>query len=389
MAGAVNLSSYQFAQLRFWARWSVEPTWDFATVELSTNGGSSWNILRTELSHRGSGRTGGQQPAGSFGFDSYTPGLEWTEQTADLTPYAGRQIKVRFRLASDGGDQRDGLYMDDIRIIAYTTTPPPPPPPPPLPVFPADGAAFLPLSVQLRWAVTSGASGYQLQMSSDSLFATLLVNDSTLADTSRMLTDLAGGTAYHWRVRAWNTGGPGPFSPLRRFSTAPTVTRTCTIQALWNLISVPLEVSDPRAASLFPGAASPVYRFSGTAGYLPCDTLASGVGYWVKFDSAASVVIVGRQSSPDTIPVRTGWNMIGTISEPVDSASLVQLPPGILESPFYEYGAGYLPVVVLQPGRGYWVKAGQDGSLVFSIPAAWLRGGSAGEVVNKRLEKER
>ncbi len=120
LVSQVSLFGYQCAQLKFWTKWAIEPTWDFATVELSTNNGSTWTTLRPRLSHSGSGRDS-QQPAGSWGYDGYTPGLEWVEQDIDLSEYTGRQIRLRFRVAADAGDQRDGLYVDDIRLYGYTT----------------------------------------------------------------------------------------------------------------------------------------------------------------------------------------------------------------------------------------------------------------------------
>jgi hypothetical protein len=125
LAAQRSLAGFNFAELKFWTKWAIEPTWDFATVELSTNNGSTWTTLRTQLSHRGSARSGGQQPANSWGYDSYTPGGTWVEQSADLSSYVNQQIRIRFRVAADAGDQRDGLYVDDIRLYGYTTSLPP------------------------------------------------------------------------------------------------------------------------------------------------------------------------------------------------------------------------------------------------------------------------
>jgi len=125
MISQINLAGYNYAQLRFWTKWAVEPTWDFATVEISTNNGTSWTTLRTELSHFGSARNGSVQPAGSWGYDSYTPGGSWIEQSVNLSFYINRQIKLRFRMAADGSDQRDGFYVDDIRLYGYVTSEPP------------------------------------------------------------------------------------------------------------------------------------------------------------------------------------------------------------------------------------------------------------------------
>ncbi|MBI4811132.1 MAG: immune inhibitor A, partial [Ignavibacteriales bacterium] len=113
----LNLSIYQYARLKFWTKWEIEPTFDFATVEVSTNEGATWITLRSRLSRHGSNR--GEQSSDTWGYDGYTPCAEWIEQEADLTPYLHHNISLRFRFAADGGEQRDGWYLDDIRIIGY------------------------------------------------------------------------------------------------------------------------------------------------------------------------------------------------------------------------------------------------------------------------------
>lgn len=119
-------------ELRFRTKWSIEPTWDFGTVEASTNGGVTWQPLRTQLTRKGSGRSGSKQPSGSFGFDGFNPSVlasvldtkkYWVEQSADLSGFNGHSVLIRFRLASDGAEERDGWYLDDIRIIHYNHAP--------------------------------------------------------------------------------------------------------------------------------------------------------------------------------------------------------------------------------------------------------------------------
>lgn len=51
--------------------------------------------------------------------DSDTGGdYDWSQKVYDLTPFAGQVIKVRWRLVSDGIFQRDGWFIDDVRIVA-------------------------------------------------------------------------------------------------------------------------------------------------------------------------------------------------------------------------------------------------------------------------------
>jgi carboxypeptidase T len=119
----LNLSGFQHAEVTFRTKWAIESVWDFGTIEISTNGGTTWSVVKTQLSRKGSGRSGSKQPSNAYGYDAFTPGLTWIEQSADLSPFVGQQVKIRFRLASDGGDERDGWYVDDIKVLGYPFAP--------------------------------------------------------------------------------------------------------------------------------------------------------------------------------------------------------------------------------------------------------------------------
>jgi len=60
---------------------------------------------------------------------------------------------------------------------------------------------------------------YHLQLASDSGFATLLLNDSTLVDTTDQVSSLNAGTTYYWRVSARNLYGSSPWSEVWSFTT--------------------------------------------------------------------------------------------------------------------------------------------------------------------------
>ncbi|MFZ4619673.1 MAG: M14 family zinc carboxypeptidase [Bacteroidota bacterium] len=119
----ISLSGFKFAELKFRTKWSIESVWDFGVIEVSTNGGTNWTNVRAQSSRKGSGRGGSKQPATEYGYDAFSPGASWIDQTADLSAYVGQQIKIRFRLSADGGDQRDGWYLDDIKILGYSAAP--------------------------------------------------------------------------------------------------------------------------------------------------------------------------------------------------------------------------------------------------------------------------
>jgi hypothetical protein len=169
---------------------------------------------------------------------------------------------------------------------------------------------------------------------------------------------------YYWRILAGNPAGWGPAAEARRFATAGMATRQYPVAPLWNLVSLPLAVGNAAVGTLFPGAVSGAFTFSRGAGYLRADTLLPGVAYWIKFDSAQTVTITGWPVAIETVAVTTGWNLVGGISDSVDTALVVQSPPGTIGSPFYSYDGGYAPSQAIAPMRGYWVKATADGLLM-------------------------
>ncbi len=95
-------------------------------------------------------------------------------------------------------------------------------------VAPASGTSGIAGVATFRWTrPTPGAASYRLQVGTDSTFATaLLVNDSTLVDTFKTVTNLAYGKKYFWRVNGKDLGGTGPYSAvwnLRTLSQDPSV----------------------------------------------------------------------------------------------------------------------------------------------------------------------
>ncbi len=99
LSTAVNVSTTPVVFLSFWHRYATEPGFDFCYVEVSSNNGTTWQQV---ASYNGSMTT-------------------WTQQTFDITQYAGAstQLKLRFRLTSDAGVVGDGWYVDDVKLTNY------------------------------------------------------------------------------------------------------------------------------------------------------------------------------------------------------------------------------------------------------------------------------
>jgi photosystem II stability/assembly factor-like uncharacterized protein len=89
---------------------------------------------------------------------------------------------------------------------------------------PANNIAGIMLTPQLKWNTVQGAASYRVQLSTDSNFATTLVNDSTITDTSYTVQNgvLQNNVKYCWRIRAKNANGSGLYSAVWNFTTSLT-----------------------------------------------------------------------------------------------------------------------------------------------------------------------
>ena len=90
----VNLSLSTQPVLTFWHQYSLETNGDFGHVEISTNGGSTWTTVHSIT-----------------GVDTV-----WKQVRIDFSAYIGGTIGLRFRMSSNGSNQLDGWYLDDIVI---------------------------------------------------------------------------------------------------------------------------------------------------------------------------------------------------------------------------------------------------------------------------------
>ncbi|HUN65616.1 MAG TPA: right-handed parallel beta-helix repeat-containing protein [Bacteroidota bacterium] len=158
-------------------------------------------------------------------------------------------------------------------------------------------------------------------------------------------------------------------------------TYTQNIQNAWNLLSLPLTVSDARATTLYPTAGSKAFGYSGS--YVVRDTLVNRYGYWIRYNSATTAPIVGKPRLRDTITLQSGWNLIGSIGYPVAKASIVQTPVGIIDSKIFGYdaSAGYIISDTVKPNFGYWIHTTTAGSMILDVHNTVITPGSADKAV--------
>ncbi len=88
-------------------------------------------------------------------------------------------------------------------------------------VSPFNGSNGLELTPTMTWTAVTGASNYRLQIETDTLFQSPLVDNGQISSTSFTVQSgiLSSGVTYFWRVYASVGSNTGPWSAIWRFST--------------------------------------------------------------------------------------------------------------------------------------------------------------------------
>ena len=224
------------------------------------------------------------------------------------------------------------------------------------------------------WGRNGGSTvSFEVVFNLDESSITFLYRDVQASglDTTALIGLQADSSKRYFFLNA--RGSPSEVKP--RDNWAITLRRGVGIAVVdgWNLLSVPGKIPDHRKAIIFPSATSPAWSYDG-ASYINADSIANGIGYWLKYDGNSEIGIVSsEQILQDTVIVRAGWNMIGSMSLPIDVTNIVSDPGGMTTSHFFGFTSGYHDISVIEPGQGYWVNVNQSGKLILSAtpPAAF------------------
>jgi hypothetical protein len=95
--------------LTFWALYNIQSGYDYAYVQVSSDGGESWweidgSLSTSENPHR---RNKG------FGITGSSAG-NWVLGNYPLRNYVGQEIKIRFAYWTDASVSNEGIYIDDV-----------------------------------------------------------------------------------------------------------------------------------------------------------------------------------------------------------------------------------------------------------------------------------
>ncbi|MBN1954554.1 MAG: immune inhibitor A [Anaerolineae bacterium] len=114
LTGEFDLSGVSNATLEYWCWYQIEEDWDYTYVEVSTDGGETWQILTTPsgTATNPNGNSFGWGYTGNSG--GSTP--QWIQERVDLSPYAGQTVQIRFEYITDDAVNQPGFVLDDVAI---------------------------------------------------------------------------------------------------------------------------------------------------------------------------------------------------------------------------------------------------------------------------------
>ncbi len=105
-----SLKDTDRATLRFRMWYDLEKDYDYVYLEISSDGGKTWEILR------GLHSTSENPIGNNLGYGYTGKSNEWVEEMVDLTPWVGKDILLRFEQVTDDAVNRPGFFLDDVSI---------------------------------------------------------------------------------------------------------------------------------------------------------------------------------------------------------------------------------------------------------------------------------
>ncbi len=213
------------------------------------------------------------------------------------------------------------------------------------------------------------------------LFVRDNINGRFFSTNLRQATSL-GGTRRYFTIQDPNITG------FCVEYTIPSVVQFPEIHPGWNLVSLPVAPSDARASTVFPNISSgKPGRFTQNQ-YQFDDTVAVGVGYFVKYGDLLDKTVAGTRvtrihelQTPFAIRLYKGWNTVGGLSVPtsidpqyLNFGPIAPLPTPSRVGEVYRYltDRGYEQASLIVPGYGYWIKVNGDGYYRLSAPPSAL-----------------
>lgn len=130
----------------------------------------------------------------------------------------------------------------------------------------------------------------------------------------------------------------------------------------WNMASRPLGAPAVPIGAIFQSyVINTLFQFDQT--YLPVSdgVMQEGKGYWIRFREAENITYQSNQSTPLSIALSEGWNMIGGPICAIGTNTIADPTSILIPNTLFKYQTTYVGAEVLEPGHGYWIRANDDG----------------------------
>ena len=118
---AISLSAGGAPVLSYDVSYNMELNWDGVVVEISTDGGSSWQDLPPDGGYPSDLSSTQSPPVNACNYPASQGAFNGRQATfktfsTDLSAFAGQEIMIRYSFTSDPGTEMDGFYLDNIQI---------------------------------------------------------------------------------------------------------------------------------------------------------------------------------------------------------------------------------------------------------------------------------
>lgn len=108
--------------LSYDAKWNLEDQWDGVVVEITDDGGATWDDLPPSPTYPSTFAQTQAPPVNACGYAAThgafggSSGGVFTSQSSALSSYAGRTVQLRWRFSSDPATEEAGFFLDKLRI---------------------------------------------------------------------------------------------------------------------------------------------------------------------------------------------------------------------------------------------------------------------------------
>jgi choice-of-anchor B domain-containing protein len=114
----LTLTPGQSSQFSFVSRYAIEAGWDAGLVQISTDGGNSWQVITPVGGYPSSMNNSNSSDGCGFpnGQPAFTgTNLNWVPYAFDLSSFSG-EIQLRFLFSTDGAAEETGWWLDELAI---------------------------------------------------------------------------------------------------------------------------------------------------------------------------------------------------------------------------------------------------------------------------------